>query len=304
MGNEVELFGPLLDEARKAMELSKIEEKLSEIGDSPFFPIELKVDYDGRAFVPFNVLKQLRRDAVSLLCEIIKSKSRRKAPPKWKLDREESTEEKVPVIRASVKYKWQKELLESLGIEEVFIKNPDTAREGIIDKIDLHNPLASTIYQLLHNKNDKVTLDWNQNISNSYAFYVLKDIKKLETVTLSPELKWEDLKKITSFGLKKELLIYGHLKLMYIEAEIEGKKLWNEKKDEFVLIKNEFGHTELYYGKPMNLIPKLDLVKELGCDGLRLEFTIEDEATIRNIVATIKTQKGEYIPYNFEKGVY
>lgn len=303
-GNEVELFGPLLDEARKKMEVEKISEKLSELGDSPFFPLELEIDYDDKAFVPFNELKQLRRDAVSLLCEIIKGRSRRKAAPKWKLEREENIETKIPVIRASVKYKWQKELLNSLGIEEVFMKNPDTAREGIMDKIDLGNPLAGTMYQLLCNSNDKVTLDWNQNISNSYAFYVLKDIKKLERVTLSPELKWEDLKKISSFGLKKELLIYGHLKLMYIEAEIEGKKLWNEKKDEFILVKNEFGHTELYYGKPMNLIPKLDLARELGCDGFRLEFTIEDEAAIRNIVAALKTENGEYTPYNFEKGVY
>lgn len=303
-GNEVELFGPLLEEARKKMEVEKLSEKLSELGDSPFFPLELKVDYDDKAFVPFNELKQLRRDAVSLLCEIIKGRSRRKAAPKWKLEREENTETKTPVIRASVKYKWQKELLNSLGIEEVFMKNPDTAREGIMDKIDLENPLASTIYQLLHNKNEKVVLDWNQNISNSYAFYVLKNIDKLDRVTLSPELKLEDLKKISSFGLKKELLIYGHLKLMYIEAEIEGKKLWNEEKDEFILVKNDFGHTELYYGKPMNLIPKLDLVKEIGCEGLRLEFTIEDEAAIRNVVAALKTQNGEYTPYNFEKGVY
>jgi hypothetical protein len=220
------------------------------------------------------------------------------------LEHGENIETKIPSIRASVKYKWQKELLNSLGIEEVFIKNPDTAREGIIDKIDLENPLAGTMYQLLCNKNDKVTLDWNQNISNSYAFYVLRNIDKLASVILSPELKWEDLKKISSFGLKKEVLIYGHLKLMYIEAEIEGKKLRNEKKDEFILIKNEFGHTEIYYGKPMNLIPKLDLVRKLGCDVMRLEFTIEDEATIRNVVANLKTQNGEYTPYNFERGVY
>jgi putative protease len=303
-GNEIELFGPILDEARKKMEVDKLSEKLSEIGDSPFFPLELKVDYDDKAFVPFNILKQIKRDAVSLLCEVIKGKSRRKAPPKWKLEHGENIETKIPSIRASVKYKWQKELLNSLGIEEVFIKNPDTAREGIIDKIDLENPLAGTMYQLLCNKNDKVTLDWNQNISNSYAFYVLRNIDKLASVILSPELKWEDLKKISSFGLKKEVLIYGHLKLMYIEAEIEGKKLRNEKKDEFILIKNEFGHTEIYYGKPMNLIPKLDLVRKLGCDVMRLEFTIEDEATIRNVVANLKTQNGEYTPYNFERGVY
>ena len=43
------------------------------------------------------------------------------------------------------------------------------AREGNLEKIDLDSQLASNLYQILKNRNSKVSVDWNQNIGNSYA---------------------------------------------------------------------------------------------------------------------------------------
>lgn len=303
-GNEVEVTGPILEEAKKSIDLEKIKEKISELGETPFFPLDINIDYDSKAFVPFKLLKQIRREGIELLCAKLKNSKKRRAPKKWILEKDYSNKNSESQIRASVKYQWQKEILKNLGIEEVFIKDHDIIRESMMDKLNKNNLLASNICQLLTNKNDKITLDWNQNISNSYALYALKSIKNLDTVAISPEIKKEDLEKIDSFGIKKELLIYGHLKLMYIETDINADRIINEEKDEFIILKNEAGNSEIYYSKAMNLIPKLDIIQKLGYDKLRLEFTIENEDDIRSIIGSLKTKKGNYTPYNFEKGVY
>jgi len=303
-GHKVKVVGDPLVEAKKTIEADKIIEKLAELGDTVFYAENINLDYDNKAFVAFSYLKQLRREASQLLLEKIKSAHRRIAPVKWFLENKINNQEDKNKITAVVKEEWQKKLLLDLGIEEVHIKNPDIAREELLERVDLNNALCSNFYQLLENKKSKLKLDWNQNISNSYACYLLSDLEKLDTITISPELKKEDLEKIYSFRLNKELLIYSHLRLMYLETEIAEDELINKEGDKFILIKNSLGNTEIYLKEAMNLIPKLDLIKKINYEKLRLEFNFESEEEIREIVKNLDIRKGKYMPYNFEKGVY
>jgi putative protease len=250
------------------------------------------------------MLKAIKREGARLLEEKIKDSARRKAPEKWILAKDYESKAEEPQIVAVVREEWQKKLLLELGVEEVEVKNPDIARECNLDKIDKDNRLAGNLYQLLENKKDKVILDWNQNISNSYAMHVLNRVERLETVCISPELKKEDLVKIAKFDLKKEMVIYGRLRAMYIEADLGEDTVENEQRDNLLIKRNQFGNTEVYYSDPMNLIPRLTEIKKLGFDRLRLEFTFESEEEIRKIVESLKNNKGMYMPYNYEEGVY
>lgn len=304
-GNTVELEGEKALEARRTMDIEKLSEKLGELGETPFSAKKIKIDYDGIAFISYSSLKDLRRRGVELLSQKILASKRRCAREKWYLNRTKSPSKVEELeITAVVAKQWQKDLLLSLGIKEVNLKNPDVAREFLLDKVDLDNSLAGNYYQLLKNSNSKVKLDWNQNISNSYACYLLASIENLDTVTISPELKESDLIKIDSFRLKKELVIYGRLRLMYIEKDLEPSLIGNHEGDTYIIKRNSLGNSEVYYNKAMNLIPKLDYIKKMNFDKLRLEFTFESKEEIEEIVRSLENQKGIYEPYNFEKGVY
>ncbi|MDU4651856.1 MAG: hypothetical protein E6Y25_00285, partial [Sneathia sanguinegens] len=58
-----------------------------------------------------------------------------------------------------------------------------------------------------------------------------------------------------------------------------------------------------YLYKPMNLIPKLDLIENLGIDELRLDFTFENYEQVLKILNSLKKRSGTYNPYAFEMGV-
>mgnify|MGYP000019495815 FL=1 len=55
---------------------------------------------------------------------------------------------------------------------------------------DLNNKLASNLYQLIENKNNDTTINWNLNVSNRYTIEELSKLGKAETVILSPENKF------------------------------------------------------------------------------------------------------------------
>ena len=107
--------------------------------------------------------------------------------------------------------------------------------------------------------------------------------------------------------MKKVLVIYGHLKGMYIEHTIfekDYKEIIGEHYDKYKLVKNDLGNIELYLNKPMNLIPKLDEIKELGFDELRLDFIFESYDEVKKVIKSLETKKGNYNPYSFERGVF
>ena len=150
------------------------------------------------------------------------------------------------------------------------------------------------------------TLDWNLNVFNNHTIEMFSTFSNLETVFLSPELSYRQLKNIKSDKLKKGLVIYGYLKGMYIEHKIfdkEYKELEGEFYDKYKIVKNELDNIELYLDKPMNLIPRLDDIYELNLDELRLDFTFETATEVKKIIKSIDTKSGKYTPYAFEQGV-
>ena len=193
------------------------------------------------------------------------------------------------------------------GIEKIYYRQFDVAKESKLDKIDLNSKLVSNLYQILNSKADKKSVDWNLNIFNNYTVDLFSDFEGVETVFLSPEMNYEQLKGIKSKKVKKGMVIYGYLKGMYIEYPIFEKKykeLYGDHNDMYRVLRNDLDNTELYMDKPMNLIPKLDDIMKLGLDELRLDFTFENPAEVREIIKSLDTGKGKYNPYCFERGIF
>ena len=303
---QLEVLGQELELAKNPLSVDKVKEKVEELGETPFIARNTQINYDGEAFLSFAYLKELKREAANLLEEKIIESFRRIAKEEIVLEKSYDSNRKKPKIFVSVLNENQYNFVRSLGITDVYYKNPDVAKESNLEKIDKNNRLCGNLYQLLTSNEKELWLDWNNNIINSYAMNVLKNIPKLQGVFISPEIKREDTQKIDSFELKKGIVVYGKMRVMYIEKDLikEKEEIINEQTDKLVLVKNQFGNTEVYLNEELNLIPKLDEIENLGLDYIKLEFTFEDNDKIKEILDSIEKRSGQYKAYNFESGLY
>ncbi|WP_370464360.1 U32 family peptidase [Leptotrichia sp. oral taxon 223] len=310
-------------DAKKLITKEQIAEKIGELGDTTFELGKIQIDYDGTSFIPFSELKTLKRECVSELLEKLLESYKRTAIERKKYDFEtnknsenmesgKDKNSKKPIISALVTNDEQENVCREMGITKVYRKQFDVAKEKNLsktNKIKIGTNLASNLYQAIMGEKTGVkgqTLDWNLNVFNNHAIEMFSSFKNLETVFLSPELSYRQLKNIKSDKLKKGLVIYGHLKGMYIEHKIfdkEYKELEGEFYDKYKIVRNELDNIELYLDKPMNLIPRLDDIYELNLDELRLDFTFEKADEVKKIIKSIDTKSGKYTPYAFEQGV-
>ena len=303
----------ITEDARKEITKEQIAEKLGELGETTFELGNVKIDYDGTSFIPFSELKNLKRECIKRLeIELLESYKRAGSPKKEYLFNNEKIE-KEPLFSALVSNKEQEKACREAGITKIYYKQYDVAKEKNLDKTDkikLDTNLASNLYQAVMGEKNGLkgqSLDWNLNVYNNYTLDLFSEFDNLETVFLSPELNYKQLKNIKSDKIKKGMVIYGYLKGMYIEHKIfdkEYKELKGEHYDRYKVLKNDLDNIELYLDKPMNLIPKLDLIREFNFDELRMDFTFETPQEVKKIIGSLKTKKGNYNPYSFERGVF
>ena len=303
----------ITEDARKEITKEQIAEKLGELGETTFELGNVKIDYDGTSFIPFSELKNLKRECIKQLeIKLLESYKRARSPKKEYLFKNEKIE-KEPLFSALVSNKEQEKACREAGITKIYYKQYDVAKEKNLDKTDkikLDTNLASNLYQAVMGEKNGLkgqSLDWNLNVYNNYTLDLFSEFDNLETVFLSPELNYKQLKNIKSDKIKKGMVIYGYLKGMYIEHKIfdkEYKELKGDHYDRYKVLKNDLDNIELYLDKPMNLIPKLDLIKEFNFDELRMDFTFETPQEVKKIIGSLKTKKGNYNPYSFERGVF
>lgn len=280
-----------------------IKEKLLEIGDTTFIGFVKSIEIDENIFLPISTLKQLKREVVKVLLEkLILSYRKESSSELIKLSKIDS-KEKSSILSAIVSTEEQKHILNSYGINKIYSKGYDVAREGNLDKIDLSNKIATNLYQALKNENTQITLGWNLNISNRYAFDHFSNIKKIDTIIVSPEISYKRLEEIGETKIKKAILAYGRPRAMYTELSLgngEINVIENEQGDKFRIIKNDIGNSEIYLEKPLNILKDRKYLEKIGVSELVLEFTTETAQEIKEILEG----NGVYRPYNYEKGVF
>lgn len=315
---EVEVFSEVKTQKalKKQLEIEEIKDKLSEIGESEFILTDIDVNIENGIFIPLSEIKSLKRNAVEKLQEKILNFYRRdldkelkeKGKTYYKLTIEKDDEKSmsyIAVVSNDEQYETVNSLKNEYGIEEIYHRTYDVAKQSSLGKHDLSNSLASNLYELLENKNSKVLLNWNMNITNSYTLKVLENIKNLDTVIISPELNFAKIRFLGKTQLKKAILIYSKLKGMTIDIELtEDKKfLTNVEGDKYLVSKNKFG-TEIFIEKPLNIINIIEKLKMYCVDKLVLEFTNETKEEVEKVLKQLKTRKGEYREYNYKRGVY
>lgn len=292
--------------SKKSLTSEELREKISEMGDSTFTLGEFSCDIDEGIFMPLSVLKSLRRDCVEKLEKELVESYRRKAGNRYSLPIVEEKSREIELV-AIVSNLVQENIVKKYGIEKIYKRGIDIAKEGSLIEHDLNSKLASNLYQLLENNNDKVMVNWNLNITNRYSVEVLAETGKVESVIISPELSFEKIKELGKTSVKKAILGYSRLKGMYIELplfEKEREILKNEEGDTFTAIKNDVGNTEIYLEKPLNILNDLKKLNDLMIDEVVLEFTTETGAEVEKVLEDMKNRTGFYKAYNYERGVY
>ena len=292
--------------SKKSLTSEELREKISEMGDSTFTLGEFSCDIDEGIFMPLSVLKSLRRDCVEKLEKELVESYRRKAGNRYSLPIVEEKSREIELV-AIVSNLVQENIVKKYGIEKIYKRGIDIAKEGSLIEHDLNSKLASNLYQLLENNNDKVMVNWNLNITNRYSVEVLAETGKVESVIISPELSFEKIKELGKTSVKKAILGYSRLKGMYIELplfEKEREILKSEEGDTFTAIKNDVGNTEIYLEKPLNILNDLKKLNDLMIDEVVLEFTTETGAEVEKVLEDMKNRTGFYKAYNYERGVY
>ncbi len=305
-GVTLSITGDILEEAKKRpLDNETIFEKLGEMGNSTLKLSTLDIEYDGKAFVSLKTLKDIKRQAIE------KFENEYLATTRRTLDTHEivgftptvSENDYKTTVAVSVVNKQQFKVAKEFGIKKIYYRGPEVAKESNLDKIDTKSRLASNLYQLIQNENDTVSVDYNFNIANSRSIEEFSKMKNVGVIYLSPEF---DLDYLSTLELSKcGMMVYGHLTGMYIEnLNVEADSLINENEDNFKLYTNKLGNTQVFLEKPMNIISRIDKLKDLGLAELRLDFVMESEFEMRKVLESIKTGAGEYVPYNLHKGVF
>ena len=291
---------------KKAATPEEIIEKLKESGESTFNITEIECHISEGIFLPVSVIKSLRRAATAELEKFIVESYRRKSGNRYQLPYEEDTEREI-ILSVITSNTAQEKIVKEYGIEKIYRRGYDIAREGMLKEQNLDSKLASNLYQLIKNKNNDVTVNWNLNISNRYTIEELAKLGKAETVILSPEISFEKIKEIGKTSLRKAILGYSKLKGMYVEIALFDKNrevLENSEGNRFTVIKNSIGNSEIFFERPLNILNDMEKMKKLCIDEIVIEFTTETPEEVREVLNNIKTRSGIYRAFNYERGVY
>jgi len=292
--------------AKRAATTEEIIEKLKETGDSTFNITNIVCHISEGIFLPVSVIKSLRRAASMELEELIIESYRRKTGNRYQLPYEEDMEREV-ILSAIISNIAQEKVVKEYGIEKIYKRGYDIAREEMLNEQDLDSKLAANLYQLIENKNNDVTVNWNLNISNRYTIEELAKLGKAETVILSPEISFEKIKEIGKTSLKKAILGYSKLKGMYVEISLFDKNrevIENSEGDRFTVVQNNIGNSEIFFERPLNILNDIRKMKKLSIDEIVIEFTIETPEEVREVLNSIEMRTGVYRAFNYERGVY
>lgn len=298
----------ILKEVRKKeISIYDLKIKCSELNDTSFKAENIYIDYDNKAFVSFSDIKNIKREAALKLKKKLTKKHHKNTVNVDLYNLKKEKEKKQYILSALVENKEQEQACLDFGIKKIYYSNVDISKQKNLKDIKITN-LAYNFYQLVcgEKENIKQSVNWNFNIFNNYSIDFFKRFKNIDTVFLSPELSFKQINHINTDSVKKGLVIYGNLKAMYIEHPLINQKymeIQGEFFDRYKLRKNKFNNIELFLHKPMNLIPKLDFIENLGLDELRLDFTFESYDEVLKILKSISKRNGKYNPYAFDMGV-
>ena len=313
---------------QKPMDEKRLREQILKLGSTPFECEEISISVDEGITIPVKEINSVRREAAEMLVserqqrekgfviDYCLPKIKREYSGEIMLTVEVSDEEQ---FRAAVEKNIQRIYVPStlMGtLNKGTLKNNNlidkAAKKGIElitkaseifceEKIVTDGVLVSSPAAAYKYKDKKLYGDFRLNVYNSFT---AQHFDFLETVTLSPELNLHEIGGLLeNTTANAEVIAYGRIPLMIMKncpIKAMGKcqngkniyKLRDRKNEEFTLVcARECGggcRSKLLNSKPIFMADKMEDLKKLKINSIRLIFTVENFSQCGKIIDVYK----------------
>jgi len=287
-----------------------IKTQMSKLGNTPFILQNIQIKMDNNIFIPLKELNEIRRNLTEQLIEKRIKKTRTIKENKITIPKGDKTkevrinafvknEQQLTTILNKVNYIYTDDynLYLKYKNNNVFFRTDRTSTTP--QEFENENLLISELGGLnKYPSNNKCLAEYFLNVVNKYSIEFLKQ-HGLKQVTLSPELPLNQIQDIAQYNQNIEVIIYGTLELMVINHCLismndkcpnckQNKYYLKNKQGELFPIVNKNCKTHIMHHKKVNMIDRLNELKNIGITNFRLEFFDENDTQILNILNKIK----------------
>ena len=318
-GNYAYAEGTLKSEAALNSSLSpeRLKNQLLKLGNTPFECGDIDISVDDGIIIPIKEINSVRRAAADDL--ILKRQNREKGRI-VEFERPEIVKRNNGDIKISVEVLSEEQLRAAVenGISRIYVParlmgtlkdksllNPKggiqiitksseilNEEEIITDSVLVSSPAA--IYKYNYKE---LYGDFRLNAFNSYT---VNHFDSLKMITLSPELNLHEIREtLSNTSADAEIIAYGHIPLMVMRncpVKAMGKcqkgkmvySLRDRKKEVFPVICEDNCRAKLINSKPVFMADKIDDLKKLKINSIRLIFTVEKFSQCGKIIDVYK----------------
>lgn len=301
---EVETSEVILNTTNKPQSDEFYKIKLNKLNDTVFYFQDLIIEYDQKAFISLKDLNKLRREAIDLLNMKRLNHSTEFNNNQWHLE-EKHFNKSLPKLTVIVHNKEQYDACLTLGITDIYTdydsKQKNTARlaKHSTDYSMIHNFAQTSI----HN-----AISPYFNVTNYFAIELLKNLG-FAKIYLSYELSLTELEKLSFQNLDVNIgiPIYGKMDVMATTHCMIAKAKGYQNKGCLQCLNHQYQLLDEYNNrfniftypsdgctlriidyKLVNLISKIDWLKERGINLFLVTFTTETKEEVIKVLQSIK----------------
>lgn len=306
-------------------EAARVEEQLKKLGGTAFYAESVSVQLSPVAAVPIKEINRLRREAALQLEKQVTGRYKRSLPTvKIKPHQRPYTVCGQPVLSAEVRTEEQLAAAVAMGIERIYLPAalwqkannrfdsvlllPPLTKEGEqLPQVDAAQVCVQNLGQILAFDNRQLTASHRLNITNSRSATLLQSLG-VRRMVVSPELNLKGIHALRQQSdAELEVIAYGRLPLMLLEhcvirstvgcrCDSAAYALKDRKNEIFPLVSTHCGNI-VYNSKPIYMADRLNDIKNLQINGLRLCFTLENYETCCIIIREYQNAMVGHIPH-------
>lgn len=294
----------------KPMDKQRLASQLLKLGSTPFECDEITLDIDDGITLPVKEINAVRREVSENLIEQRQYREKGRVT-EFELPKRNRKAVGEIILTAEVSTAEQLNTAIKHGIKRIYVPanimrtlNNGTLKDDVEiitkaseifceEKIDTDGVLVSSPAAAYKYKNKKLYGDFRLNVFNSMTAEHFSDFC---SVTISPELNLHEIRELASNTTASlEVIGYGHLPLMLMKncpLKAAGKcqnqkniyKLRDRKNEEFPVMCSSGCIAKLLNSKPVFMADRMDDIKSLGINTVRLIFTVENSTQCGKII--------------------
>lgn len=288
----------------------RIKQQLLKTGSTPFRVRECTVETDDGITVPISEINELRRAALDGLRQARMCKAVKKIGDYRRMEKVERKNGDIKIF-AEVHTKQQLDEVIRAGVDGVYVpaalygdvpkdcgvqiiaKMPDIVRDDMNFICPSCDDVMITHFgQKNIARGKRLYGDFRLNVYNSYTADFYSD---LERITISPELNLHEIRELLEYtDAAAEVIAYGRLPLMITQncpakqyKCTHGKQTYSlsdRMGERFPIICQQGCSAKIVNSKPVYMADKIEDIKKLKINSIRLIFTVEKSEECGKIV--------------------